>query len=200
MNKQVYQSNGAGSQVQKSLRVVHAVKTMPRWKWKLLGLGLIIGILGVLGQGAVMLNNGSPSPAAPVAHSEPNAMPAAGPRTPVVSTVDALGNTPPPTFTQLMTPFLTHVGFSLFVGVILGLMFRTFLRMALLFTALVVGGAMALSYFHVMNVDLTAVQTDTARATSWLADQGYRVRDMLFHALPCGTSAGLGFILGFKKR
>jgi uncharacterized membrane protein (Fun14 family) len=51
-----------------------------------------------------------------------------------------------------------------------------------------------------MNVDLTAVKSSTTQAGGWLADQSYRLKDMLFHALPSSTAASIGFLLGFKRR
>jgi uncharacterized membrane protein (Fun14 family) len=106
----------------------------------------------------------------------------------------------PPDYSQLWKPFMTKVGFSLFVGIFVGVLFRAFFRIAMLISLLIVGAAMGLSYFHILNVDLTSVKTETAQATNWLADQGYRLKDMLFHALPSSTSAGIGFILGCKRR
>ena len=94
---------------------------------------------------------------------------------------------------------MTRVGFSLFVGVIVGLLFRTFIRIALSISALVIAGATALSFFHI-NIDMTVVKADASQTTHWLTHQAYVLKGMLFHALPSSTSASLGFIFGFKKR
>jgi len=98
---------------------------------------------------------------------------------------------------------MTRVGFSLFLGLMVGLIFRTFLRIATLLCALTIAAAAALSYFHIVNVDMTAVQQGTTQATSWLTDQTFRLAHLLFGALPATMStgsAGAGFFIGFKRR
>jgi uncharacterized membrane protein (Fun14 family) len=187
-------------------RLKHAVKTMPRWKWRLLQLAMVVGAIGLVGQTAERLNAGPQAAVAPVVstHIVSTETPPAGassPASPVRILPD--GSTPSAaqqSLLQAVTPYMATIGFSLFVGVVAGLVFRTFLRMALMLTTLIVGGAMALSYFHVMNIDLTAVKADTSQATSWLTDQGYRLKDMLFNALPSSTGATVGFLFGIKRR
>jgi uncharacterized membrane protein (Fun14 family) len=179
--------------------LVHAVRTMPRWKWKLLGFGLMIGCIGVGGQVASTYLKPPATPqshtatAAPVNGAQPSAgSPAATPASPAPASS--------PTIVDMITPFMSHFGFSLFVGIVVGLVFRTFIRVALLFSALIIGGAMALSYFFHVNVDMSVVKADTSQAVSWLTDQGYHLKGMLFQALPSSTAAGVGFLFGFKKR
>jgi uncharacterized membrane protein (Fun14 family) len=209
----VYQS---GTDTQKQPALKHAIKSMPGWKWRLLTLGLVVGMIGVGGQVYGFFRGENPRVNAPVMHqatAAPSASPAPmGSRGFVsgqpASTDTQTAGTPaadstqqsPPDYSQLWKPFMTRVGFSLFVGIFVGVVFRAFLRTAMMISVAIIGGAMALRYFNVVNVDLTAVKTETAQATNWFADQGYRVKDMLFHALPSTTSAGIGFILGLKRR
>jgi uncharacterized membrane protein (Fun14 family) len=221
----VYQSNTDAVE-KKRPALSHAIRTMPRWKWRLLGIGLVIGTIGLVGQGAAYLSSrnarsaptnqqpagstgvatpsaapGAPAGASGFVGGQPTAPAPGTAGTPGSPTPDASGDSSAtPGMTQVMTPFMTRVGFSLFVGIVVGLVFRTFIRLALTLSVLTIGAAAALSYFHVVNVDLTAVRTETAQATGWLADQGYRLKDMLFNALPSSTSAGIGFLLGFKRR
>jgi uncharacterized membrane protein (Fun14 family) len=192
--------------------MVHAVKTMPTWKWKILGFAFAMGCVGVGGEAtSYFLKHPRPAttvnetaPASPGSGYVPSGSSGFVSGQPSNAIPDSTSASPPsataPTLTDAITPFLSHFGFSLFVGVIVGLIFRTFIRMAMLTTALIVGGAMALSYFHILNVDLTMVKNETAQATSWVNDQGDRLKDMLFHALPSSTAAGLGFLFGFKKK
>ena len=212
----VYKSGTDPQSLRHRRGLAHALKTMPHWKRKILVISMVIGCIGVSGHAASFLAHGS-TPATPQTAQPLPAVPGTGTGTPpggssgfvsgqpVSSTpsASAPAQTSPPApdsgLTQALTPFMTHVGFSLFVGVIVGLIFRTFLRMALTITALIVAAAMALSYFHI-NVDLTAVKTNASQATSWLSDQGYRLKDMLFNALPSSTAAGIGFFLGLKRR
>jgi uncharacterized membrane protein (Fun14 family) len=208
----MYSSQSDYTKPQDRPALVHAVRTMPRWKWKILGIGLTIGCIGVGGQIASAYLKPAPTPA-PVSHST-SAAPVNGVAPsgssgfagghPQSTAPDATTTSPPPAATSTLidavTPFMSHFGFSLFVGIVVGLAFRTFLRVALLFSAIIVGGAMAISYFGHINIDMTTVKADTSQAVSWLTDQGYRLKTMLFQALPSSTAAGVGFLLGFKRR
>ena len=213
----VYQSNSPEAALPNKSKLKNAVKSMPRWKWRLLGVGLVVGLIGVAGEAAILFHGGTvatgktttvtktvvATPGAPPVGSSGFVGAPSNNSTPPGTETTVTTTTPTdasPSLVQALTPFMTHVGFSLFIGVVVGLIFRTFLKMALSLTAVVMLGAWALSYYHIMNVDMTLVKDQTAQATSWLADQGYRLRDMLFHALPSSSGATVGFILGFKKR
>jgi uncharacterized membrane protein (Fun14 family) len=166
-------------------RMIHAVKTMPRWKWKLLGIGLSIGCIGAAGQAASHFLV-APAPVQQTAPASP-------------STV----TTPPPsspTLTDALAPFMSKFGFSLFIGIVVGLIFRTFIRLALTMSVITIGCAMAVSYLFHINIDMTVVKADTSQAVNWMTDQGYRLKDMMFHVLPSSTAASLGFLFGFKRR
>ena len=192
--------------------MVHAVRTMPRWKWRLLGFAFTVGCIGVGGEAASYFLKHpvekKPAitqtvPSSPGYSNAPAGSSGFVSGQPVTPTGDSTPSTPAlpasPTITDLITPFLSHFGFSLFVGVIVGLVARTFIRMAILITALIVGGAMALSYFNV-NVDLNSVRTQASQATSWLSTEGDQIRSFIFNALPSSTAASVGFLFGFKKR
>jgi uncharacterized membrane protein (Fun14 family) len=184
---------------------------MPTWKMKLLGFGLAMGCIGGGAQVATYFLN---APATSVSQTAP---PPSGTSTPARSS-GFLGNqppvnsppiSPPPTapsttpsggIVNTLTPFMSHFGFSLFVGILFGVIFRTFLRTALLISALIAAAVYGLTHLLHLNVDLTQVKTDTNQAVSWLTDQGYRLKTMLFHVLPSSTAASVGFLLGFKKR
>jgi uncharacterized membrane protein (Fun14 family) len=202
----VYRS---GTDVEKKRpALLHAIRTMPRWKWHLLTIGLVLGSIGLVSQVSAFLNTPhdpvfphhaqvAPAPSDSAANPS-SGNPGASPQ-PAATSPDA-GTDPAPETTSPWKPFMTKFGFSLFVGISVGTIFRTFIRTAMVVTGLIVATAAALSYYHVVNVDMTAVNHETALATGWLADQGYRVKDMLFHTLPSSTAAGIGFFLGLKRR
>ncbi len=216
----VYQS---GTDAEKPTALKHAIKSMPNWKWRLLTIGLVIGLIGVGAQMFTVISGQKPPAnqtsvartATPQGSASPSGAPTPGGSRGFVSEqapapADSQSDQSAPSadsssqqpndLSQLWKPLMTKVGFSLFIGIVTGVLFRAFLKTAMAISMLVIGGAMALSYYHVVNVDLTSVKSETAQATSWLADQGYRVKDMLFHALPSSTSAGIGFFLGLKRR
>jgi uncharacterized membrane protein (Fun14 family) len=197
--------------------LTRAFRTMPGWKIKLLGLGLVVGVVGLVAQ---FVSSGLRH-TAPVATTPPTHVAPAGPgavappgasgfvggqptsdtgATTPTPAPDATAPAQPPSLTDKLTPTITKVGFSLFIGVVVGVVFRTFIRMAAALTVVVVAAAAALSYFHVINVDLSSVKAQSGQVTSWLVDQGMRLKDMIFAHLPSTTAAGAGFLFGMKRR
>ena len=196
-------------------RLAHAFRTMPGWKVKLLVSALILGVLGAGAQVASrMLRDRAPvvtttthvTPAAPSGVVPPGSSGFAdngGASTPPQTTTDTTVTTPaatPPTLTDQVTPYMTKFGFSFVVGLVVGVVFRTFLGFAAMITGLVIALALALSYFHVINLDLTAVRAQTGAATTWLSEQGGHLKDLLFAHLPSAGAAGAGFLVGMKRR
>jgi uncharacterized membrane protein (Fun14 family) len=212
MNQPQSQAQSSAANPQGHPALVHAMKTMPAWKMKFLGFGLAIGCVGAGTQIAGYVMNEPAAPAvqtAPV--SGPSAAPAGSsgfvgnssqnaPQSSGANSTTTDSTTSSPGLVGALSPFMSHFGFSLFVGILFGVVFRTFLRTALLISALIVGAAYSLTHVLHVNIDMTAVKTDTSQAVSWLTDQGYRLKTMLFHVLPSSTAASVGFILGFKKR
>jgi uncharacterized membrane protein (Fun14 family) len=204
-------------------QVSEALRMMPSWKRKLLGVSLVVGLAGAGGQLASSALKSNPAPTAnnPTAPAA-NVSPADAPPTPAPSGasgfVSATGRpapqtdapaaspgaasdpSPPTTLTQRLTPWMTHVGLSFFVGIVVGLIFRIFMKMALGITALIAALIFALSYFHVLNIDMTAVKTEYASVSAWAGDQVARLKDLVMHALPSSSSAAVGFFAGFKRR
>lgn len=98
-------------------------------------------------------------------------------------------------------PWMTRVGASLIVGYIAGWLFRVFIKTATLITSVGIAIVMALSYFHVVNVDFTAAaERDSKTAMAWAIDQGDHLRKALVAHLPSSTSATVGGFLGFRRR
>jgi uncharacterized membrane protein (Fun14 family) len=57
----------------------------------------------------------------------------------------------------------------------------------------------ALSYFHIMNVDLTSVQQRYSGDVSWLGDQASRLKDVAIAYLPVHAGSLFGVFLGFRR-
>ncbi|HSV12644.1 MAG TPA: FUN14 domain-containing protein [Tepidisphaeraceae bacterium] len=198
--------------------VGHVIRTLPSWKRKLIGISLVMGAVGAGGQLASSSLQSHPTPpvnssGTPAANATPTDAPPApnGARGFVSSTPAPKGDapaTPPaivgqdtsPTMTQRVSPWMTRVGLSFFVGIVVGLVSRMFLKIAAGITVLIGGVILALSYFHVLNVDMSSVKTEYASASAWLGDQAVRLKDMVLHALPSTSSAAAGFLSGFKRR
>ncbi len=190
--------------------VVRTLGTMPSWKRKLLGVSLIIGLIGIGGEAAsALLGHSNPPPAAPApaAQTSHSILPqgSSGFVTGQPSPADTSPAAPAPQnqnpgLTEKVTPWMTKFGLSFFVGIVAGVIFRTFIKLAVGITVLIAGLFLALSYFHILNIDMTTVKTEYASAAAWLTDQASRLKDVIFHALPSSTTAAAGFLAGFKKR
>ncbi len=196
----------------------HAVQTMPRWKKTMLVLSLVVGVAGLGVQAASsLLRKTAPITPTAATHVAPGATTSGTPGSSFVGQGgngfvggqavppgDAGSVSSPPaegeSISEKSTPYVTRIGFSVFVGGVVGFIFRTFIKMAAGITAMFLAGVLALSYFHVFNIDMTSVKSQTATASAWVSDQAHRAKDMLFNALPSSTAAGAGFFFGFKRR
>ena len=190
-------------------RLARAFRTMPKWKVLLLVVALVVGVVGIGAQVAskALRHNAPVAQTAPTHVAPAAAAPGSsgfvgdgGPPAPPPVTTTTTTATPAPTLTDQVTPYMTKFGFSFVIGLVVGMIFRTFLGFAAALTALVVAAALALSYFHVINVDLSSVRTQTGQATSWLGEQGGHLKDLIFAHLPSAGAAGAGFLVGMKRR
>ena len=197
-------------------KVVRAFGTMPGWKRTLLGVSLLIGAIGAFGEVASYSHhkNAQPPSAETRSTSNPNApsyvppgssgfagkQPDTDSAPSTATPTNTTSTDQSPTATETVTPWMRRLGFSFFVGLVVGFLFRTFLKMATMLSLLVGGGFLALSYFGILNVDLTSVKSQYASSASWISDQAFRLKDVIFAALPSSTAAGAGFLSGFKRR
>jgi len=213
------------SELQHKSAVVRTLGTMPSWKRKLMVVSLVVGLIGLGTQAAsALLQHPTPpaqpvtpngTPSAPAARSSNgqsktpggssgfvSGQPVAAPVPGSADTTTAAPTTSPsePTLTERATPWMTRIGLSFFVGIVAGIVFRTFAKVAVGFSVIIAGIFVALSYFHVLNIDMTAVKGEYASASAWLGDQVTRLKDAVFHALPSSSAAAAGFLSGFKKR
>lgn len=202
------------SQLQHRSAVVRTLGTMPGWKRKLLAVSLVIGLAGLAGQTVATLTRQSApaQPAAPAARATDaqRSLPAGSSEFvyPQPGSISSTPQAPPaapppaaqPTLTERVTPWMTRVGLSFFVGIVVGVVFRTFVKLAAGFAVIVTIIFLALSYFQVLNVDMTRVKGEYASARAWMGDQASRLKGVIFQALPSSTAAAAGFLSGMKKR
>ena len=79
-------------------------------------------------------------------------------------------------------------------------MFRTFVKAMASITAVVLGGLVLLSYFNVMNIDLTAARNNYKDASSWVTDQAGRLRDSAEGHIHSTLGGALGLFIGWRKK
>jgi uncharacterized membrane protein (Fun14 family) len=195
-------------------RVGRAYHLMPHWTRKVLVFSLVLGIIGGVGEVSFAMQPKTRTvtktvPAAKVSPAPTGAPagssgfvggggpgPAATPQTTTVTQEETI----PPTLMQQLTPYATRGGFSLFVGIIFGVIFRAFLKISAMVTALALAGVAALSYFHVINLDRSGVQSEVSTGLGWVRHQATGLKNEVFAKLPSTTAAGVGFFFGLRRK
>ena len=176
------------------------IRTMPKWHKRVLSLGLLCAALGAAGWVAGKVGQRSVEQAAASAD---------GPSAPAGSSSLLTRSNAPQTaatpaeedgFVVRVSPKMMRIGASLIVGFIVGFLFRMFVKTMLLVTLVLGGTFFALTYFNVVNVDLTSAQQTYDGAREWLTDQATRLKDVILAHLPSSASGGVGAFIGFRRR
>jgi uncharacterized membrane protein (Fun14 family) len=102
---------------------------------------------------------------------------------------------------QVAGSWAKRIGLSVVLGFVVGWITRAFMKMAAAL-ALSFASVMALlSYFHILNVDMTtAVDKDYHDASAWVSDQAGKLKDAAMAHLPSGTAGLLGVYMGVRRR
>jgi len=183
------------------------VATMPRWHKLILLLGVVLAIAG--GIGWMMSRTTSDTGTRVTTVTAPNAPTAPagssrfidGRNTPADSTTTmTVTQVEPPSLVARLSPNATRIGGSVVAGFVLGWIFRAFLKTMAFFALLAGAALMALSYFGVINVDLSSAREHYASVMHWLSDQGMRLKDVVIAHLPSSSGGAVGAYLGFRRR
>jgi hypothetical protein len=94
-------------------------------------------------------------------------------------------------------PFYGVIGTSYAGGFLIGLLFRSVLRITAIFAAFLLAGYALL---HFMPVDTSQARKAVADSTTWAQQEASRARAHLLHLLPSGSAAGLGAFAGARRR
>jgi uncharacterized membrane protein (Fun14 family) len=178
-----------------SRRFLQHILHMPAWhRWVLLG-AIAFGVIGTIGR---VRQFTAPTPA-PQSVSKGGVMstPHSG-FADTDSAPDATATTTTPVPWYLSPRFLS-IGGSVLSGFLIGWAMRVFVKTTLLVglaISAVIGG---LSYFHVMNVDLTSVQQKYNGDVSWLTDQASRLKDVAIAHIPVHAGGLFGMFMGFRR-
>jgi uncharacterized membrane protein (Fun14 family) len=187
-----------------------AVAELPTWKKRLLAIALVAALLGGGGHLATLLS-AEPRPAAttPAGEVVVNDVPPGGASGFVgqhgPSSADAAGTPPVQTdaparsWTEALSGWVFRVGLSIFAGVVIGTIFRMFIKTMAALAALVVGAIVVLSYFKVLPIDFATMRTNYDSFAGWAQGQIGGLKDAVMNTLPSAMSATVGFFLGFKK-
>lgn len=177
---------------------------MAGWKKIALGLAAMIGGTGVAGQTYHSLNPTTPATvdtrtesATPPDHAPNFVDPATAP--PAQSEPNPTATTDDSFFTQ-HSPAMTRTGISFVAAYIIGWAFRVFIKAMLLITVLIGGLMLGLSYFNVVNVDLTAAKEKYSNSIAWVTDQAGRLKDAALAHLPTSGSSMMGLFVGLRRK
>ena len=172
---------------------------MKRWQRVLFTPSVALFGAGSVGQ--IMAYFKDPPPTVVKTDNPESQLPGASPklmdqRAPATSTA----NEPEPTFRQRFSPWAIRIGGSFIVGFILGVAMRIFLKITALALVLGIGLLMALSYFNVLNIDLSSAKTKYEDSVHWVNDQAKRVKEAAQSHLPSSGSSLVGAFAGFRRK
>jgi uncharacterized membrane protein (Fun14 family) len=189
---------------------------LPPWKKKLIGAALAVAVLGGAAQIMSMVRDrAEPTPtvassSATGGNADANAP--GGSRGFVLSPQQQPSSTgqPPPVapspsvsreraLWEKAAPYVTKFGVSFLAGIIIGLVFRAFVKTMAFITALLAIGLFCLSYFHIFNFDSNQVRQSYEGFSGWAKEHALALKDVALHALPSGTLGLVGFFAGFKR-
>jgi uncharacterized membrane protein (Fun14 family) len=101
---------------------------------------------------------------------------------------------------SMLARWSRRAGASLLIGFIVGWAFRTFLKIMSTITAATVAAFCLLSYFNVMNIDMTSIEKKSTTATAWITDQGTRLRQTAMSHVHSTLGGILGLAMGARKK
>ena len=176
-------------------RVADHARRLSPLSWKVLAIFVVIGSIGAgLYAYTTLL-----APATPAAATAPppgasgflgGSAPAAEPAAPSLSD----------TWTAWSGQHGAAVGFGFAGGFVIAFVFRAFIKLMTLITLLIVGGMAALSYYGIVNVDLTAASRAVQSNADWLTEQATRIKDVLIAHLPSSGAGAAGAYFGLRRR
>lgn len=108
--------------------------------------------------------------------------------------------TPKQTWAQWTAPWATRLGFGFLGGFAVGFASRTFIKTMTIIVAVAGSVFLGLSYFNVLNIDFSRVETVYHSNADWLTTQADKLKDVIMAKLPSTTAAFAGLFVGFMRR
>jgi uncharacterized membrane protein (Fun14 family) len=172
----------------------------PRGKWTRLCLTLSIALMvaggGLMGYAAI---RGEPEAAAPVGPTPAGGLalglmpndPNAPAGEPAPATGDAL---------DAWSPTIFRLGFSFFAGFSIAYAARTFFKISVLAAGVALLGLFGLQYAGVIDVNWNAMSDHWDAIAGWLSEQTASFGEFIRGYLPSAGMAGMGLVMGFRRR
>jgi uncharacterized membrane protein (Fun14 family) len=173
---------------------------MPFWQKAVLGLAMVVGVAGA---GAQLATRSAPPPPAPTANESTSAAPE-GSRGFVSGQPQATPAQQPPapeeTWVQKASPVATKSGIGFVGAFLVGWLFRVFLKTMAVITAIGVAILLALSYFNVIDIDVSAAKQQWSSISGFLTTQAGNLKELLMNHLPASSASAGGFVVGLCRK
>lgn len=182
---------------------IGSLTSMPFWQKAVLGAAMTLGIAGA---GAQLASGPTPPPPpAPTAPETSSAAPegsrgfvAGQPQ--ATPTQQQQAPQPEPTWVQSVSPVATKSGLGFVGAFLIGWAFRVFIKTMAVITALGVAILFALSYFNVINIDMSAAKQQWSSVSEFLTTQAGNLKDLLITHLPASSASAAGFTVGLCRK
>jgi uncharacterized membrane protein (Fun14 family) len=160
-------------------RFLRDVTYLPRWHKGVLGAALAVMLIGWGHLGFRTIADANSNTGSGVQQNPPATQPAAA---------SPLG------------AWSRRLGGSVLLGFLVGWIFRTFVKIMASITALVLSGIILLSYFNILNVDLTAAETKYKDTSGWVTGLAGKLRDAAMGHVHSTLGGALGLFIGVRKK
>lgn len=165
--------------------ILNHIFAMPGWHKMVLTISMILAGGGTLGSAVDYF---TPSPAVQSATSQPT-----------TAEVEAAA-AEKSWLTHRVSPWAMRIGFAFLGGLVIGFVFRLFLKIMTLLTLAVTTIFVGLNYFNVLNLDLASAEAKYKTGMEWVTTQAEGAAKKLAGHLPDGGSSFLGMFMGFKRK
>jgi uncharacterized membrane protein (Fun14 family) len=171
-------------------RFLRDLMRMPTWHRYVLLAAISVAVIGTIGRVRQFFGV-SPSPSQALASPRSNF-------TSDDTTADADSTEVSPQPWYLSPRFLT-IGGSVLGGFLIGWAMRVFVKTTILIGLAITAVLGSLSYFHILNVDLTSVQQHYQGDVNWLGEQASRLKNVAISHIPSHAGGLLGIFMGFRR-
>lgn len=183
----------------KKKSIVEHALTMPGWQRMLLVAAVLLLEFGSAGQVASRLGDRPPQATEAVTAAPGNRAAFVSETGQQESEAAAAAEEDRPIFHRI-SPSMMRVGVSFIAAFVLGWAFRAFLKLMTMVAGLGLALILGLSYFNVINVDLTRAEQQYRSSISWVTDQGQRLGKLILSHLPSSTASAVGMFVGFRRK
>ncbi len=187
---------------------VEGLKGLPRWKKLLLGGAAALLVLGLIGQGVSMMSSPEPTPSGPSARSGDRTGPPPGVNSLLPSGQDQTGTDATEdesaekddSLLHDWSPALVKLGFSFFVGLAIGYVLRTFLKLTLIVSGLILLSVFGLEYLGFVDVRWDQMDQSWSALIEGMKDEFSAFKAFIEGSLPSAASFGAGVFTAFKRK